>query len=64
MKNVSDDVKKVRADFIAAQTVELVDPLKVTEKIEALEGEISAFMVDVDSALSVSNAMTSISVEY
>ena len=64
MKNVSDDVKKVRADFIAAQTVELVDPLKVTEKIEALEGEISAFMVDVDSALYVSNAMTSISVEY
>lgn len=64
MKNASDDVKRVRADFIAAQTVELVDPLKVAEKIETLETEISAFMVDVDSTLSVSNAMTEISVEY
>lgn len=64
MKNASEEVKKVRADFIAAQTVELVDPLKVMEKIDALEEEINAFLVDVDSALSVSNAMTEISIEY
>ncbi len=64
MKSASEEVKKVRADFIAAQTVELVDPLKIAEKIEALEKEISDFLVDVDSALSVSNATTEVSVEY
>lgn len=64
MKNASEEVKKSRADFVTTQTVELVDPLKVSEKIAALEGEIDAFMVEVDSALSVSNAITEISVEY
>jgi len=64
MKNASDEVKKVRADFIAAQTMEIVDPIGVKSEMERLEAEINGFMVDIDSALSVSNALTEITIEY
>lgn len=64
MKNASEDVKRTREDFITAQTTELVDPIGASKEIEKLDAEISAFMVEVDSALSVSNAMTEIEVSY
>lgn len=64
MKNISDEIKKVRADFIAAQTFEIIDPISITEEMKKLESEISGFMVDIDSALSVSNALTEITIEY
>ena len=64
MKNASEEVKKVRADFIAAQTFEIIDPIDVKAKMEALDEKINGFMVEVDSALSVSNALTEITIEY
>lgn len=64
MKNVSDEIKKVRADFIAAQTYEIIDPIGIKDEMEKLEREISGFMVDIDSALSVSNALTEVTIEY
>ena len=64
MKGASDEIKKVRADFIAAQTMEVVDPIGVTAEIDRLYGEISTFTVEIDSALSVSNALTEITIEY
>ena len=64
MKNASDDIKKTRADFIAAQTYEIVDPINIKGEMEKLEKSINGFMVDIDSALSVSNALTEIAVEY
>lgn len=64
LKSASDEIKKVRADFIAAQTLDVVDPIGVVSKMEALEKEISDFLVDVDSALSVSNALTSVEIIY
>jgi len=64
LKNLTEDIKRVRADFIAAQTYELVDPIKVKEQMESLESDISTFMVEVDAALSVSNAITEIEIEY
>lgn len=64
MKNASEEIKKVRADFIAAQTFEVVDPIGIVAEIGKLEKEINGFLVDVDSALSVSNALTSVTVEY
>ena len=36
----------------------------IIERMEALEAEIAAFEADVDSAISVSNATTTITVEY
>lgn len=64
MKNASEEVKKVRADFIASQTMEIVDPIGIAEESKKLEDKINAFVVDVDSALSVSNALTEIEISY
>lgn len=64
MKNASEEIKKVRADFIAAQTFEIVDPIGIVTEMNRLEKEINGFLVDVDSALSVSNALTSVTIEY
>lgn len=64
LKNLSEEVKKVREDFIKSQTYELIDPIDVKKEIKALEEEINSFMVDVDSALSVSNAVTEIEISY
>lgn len=64
MKNLSDEVKKMRTDFLTSQVAEIVDPIKVADEIERLETLINAFTVEIDAALSVSNALTEIAVEY
>lgn len=63
-KGMTEEIKRMREDFIKAQTVELVDPIGLREQIEALEKRISEFEVNVDAALSVSNAVTEITVVY
>lgn len=64
MKNLSDEVRKVRDEFIRSQTAELVDPVHAADEMKKLKDEADRFLVNVDSALSVSNALTSVSVEY
>jgi hypothetical protein len=44
--------------------MELVDPIGALKVIEALDEEVTSFMTNVDAALSVSNALTKITVEY
>lgn len=63
-KTNTADIEKVRADFLAANQYELVDPFHVLDKIENLEKKINDFMAEVDSALSCSNALTEITIEY
>lgn len=60
----SEEVEKVRREFVTAQTVVLVDPIDAKSVIEKLDNEIHEFTVKVDSALSVSNATTVIEIEY
>lgn len=64
VKGMTDEVKRLRDEFIKAQTMELVDPIGVLKQIEQLNEQINAFEVNVDSALSVSNALTSIEISY
>jgi len=64
MKGASEEIKKVRTDFIAAQTMEIVDPIGIRAEMERLEKEINDFTVEIDSALSVSNALTELTIEY
>ena len=64
MKNLSDDVRKTRESFIESQTVELLDPLGIKKVIDDMNEEINQFMVEIDAALSVSNAVTEIAVSY
>ena len=63
-KTNSADIDKVRKDFLEANSYEIVDPINVQDKVDALRQKIDAFMADVDSALSVSNALTKITIEY
>lgn len=63
-KGMTDEIKRMRDEFIKAQTMELVDPIDAAKQIERLNEEITSFNTKVDSALSVSNAVTTITVEY
>ena len=60
----TEDFEKTKKDFITANSYELVDPIEILKKIEALEEKISAFEADVDGALSTSNAITEIEINY
>ena len=64
VKGMTEEVKRLREEFIKAQTMELVDPISVLKQIELLNEQINAFEVNVDSALSVSNALTTIEISY
>jgi len=63
-KTSTEEIENTRKQFIDNNTFELIDPIKVREKIDALEKEISEFESEVDAALSVSNAVTELTVEY
>lgn len=63
-KNMSAENRATREAFIAEQTVELVDPIGVLKVAAELDEQINTFMSKVDSALSTSNALTTITVEY
>lgn len=64
VKGMTEEIKRLRDEFIKAQTMELVDPIGVLKQIELLNEQINSFEVNVDSALSVSNALTTIEISY
>lgn len=57
-------ILETRKSYIEMQAVELVDPIGARDEIKKLDEEINSFMTEVDSALSVSNATTEITIEY
>lgn len=63
-KTNTDEIEKAKREYIKSNTYDIIDPIKIVDKIDALERKINDFMVEVDSALSVSNAVTEITVEY
>jgi hypothetical protein len=64
VKGMTEDVKKMRDDFITAQTTELVDPIGALGEIQKMNDVIDAFLTNVDACLSVSNATTEIEISY
>ena len=64
MKGATVEAQRIRKEFIEAQTTELVDPIGVYKVIAELDEEVTSFLTAVDAALSVSNAITQITVEY
>lgn len=60
----AEDIEKVKNDFYKSNQYEIIDPLNVQDKIDELEESINSFMSEVDAALSVSNALTEITIEY
>jgi len=62
-KITPEELDKASKDFKARNEYKLVDPLKITDKIEALKKEIDEFQAAVDSAIQISNATTYIEIE-
>lgn len=60
----TDNFEKTKKDFMTANTFELVDPIKILDKINVLEEKIASFKAEIDAALSVSNAITEIEISY
>lgn len=63
-KTNTDDIEKLRKEFLGANSYEMVDPLDIPKKVEEISSRAAEFMAEVDSALSVSNALTQITIEY
>lgn len=57
-------MQTMRKDYINNNTYDLIDPLNVNKILEELTNEIDEFSTEVDAALSVSNALTVIEIEY
>lgn len=60
----ADSAKAQMQAYIDANSYELVDPLGVQDILAKMEADIASFSANVDAALSVSNAITKIEVEY
>lgn len=63
-KAQSPEVTAVRDAYVKANTYELVDPINIKTQIDKYQHLISDFESEVDSALSVSNAITEIEFSY
>lgn len=59
-----EDTAQARQMYIDLHSYDMIDPLNVSKKIEQIKAHIDAFMSEVDSVLSVSNALTMITIEY
>lgn len=66
VKGVTEEIRRDRENFITQQTYDLIQPagMDVAAKAKNIEEEVSQFLMKVDAALSVSNATTTITVEY
>lgn len=63
-KNLSEEQKKTKDDFVKNHTVSVLDPLKLSESSsKEIENQLE-FNSKVDIALSISNAKTEITVEW
>lgn len=63
-KTNSEVIEEASKKFREQNTFALVDPLKILDKIAALEEDIAKFQAEVDAALQMSNATTFITIEY
>jgi len=59
-----DVIESAKAKFIEDNSLDLIDPIGCEKIIESLSTETDTFMSKVDATLSISNALTKITVEY
>lgn len=60
----AEEVALHTTDFMAKNTYDLIDPLKLEDEIKKLEKDILDFKTNVDYVLSESNATTFVEVEF
>lgn len=63
-KTNGDEYLKMVENYISRHQLEVVDPLGLWEKIQALENDIHTFESEVDAKIQTSNALTMITIEY
>ena len=63
-KSDVNDYLKFIEDYKDAHMYELIDPLKIREKIEKMSKDISDFEASVDTQIQIANATTDITIEY
>lgn len=63
-KTNTEEYDKTMQQYIEQNTFEIVDPIKILDKMNELDEKIAQFTADVDAVLSVSNAVTTIEIEY
>lgn len=63
-KDMTEDNRKMRDEFIEKHTTELVDPVGVLKVAGELDEKIAAFTAEVDAVLSTSNSLTEITVRW
>lgn len=63
-KRDPDTIAKIRSDYIESRRYELVDPINAAKTIDEFEDKIQNFLSEVNTALSTSNAITEITIEY
>lgn len=59
-----ENATQAKKEYIELNSYDFIDEIKIVDKIRELEDNISAFESEVDSALSVSNALTEIEFSY
>lgn len=64
IKTDSEEYISAVDTYIKSNTMILLDPLNIEKKIEEFDDTINTFLPEVDAALSVSNAVTIIAIEY
>lgn len=63
-KTKSEEHDNTMKKYIEQHTYELVDPIHILDRMNELDEKITKFQADVDAVLSVSNAVTTIEIEY
>jgi len=60
----AETLKEIRQDYMDRETMALVDGIDVKKVKSELADKIDKFKAEVDAALSASNAVTEITIEY
>lgn len=63
-KAVTKEIEEAKANFIKANTFEIIEGFDTAEIISDLVDRIDKFKIDFDSAIGVSNAITEIEISY
>lgn len=63
-KTNGDEFDSAVRMYIKSNSMELIDPVCIEKQIEELDEMITAFASEIDAALSCSNALTIITIEY
>lgn len=60
----NDEIEKARQSYIESNTYDIIEGVKTKDVIETLKDKIDKFEAEVDAAITVANATTTIEIEY